>query len=337
MKLDVWPESESDRRLVQTREVLVNDGRVALCLIDCEDNGLLLERVFIDRDGARTIQRLDAGNEIQLMAFLQSDPYIDLLRDSYNRVLTTIRSVGQPSVPVAALPAHVSECRDELEVLALMRSICASNGGMECLYRWITVGEQDMVIESHVILAHCHPAWTQSYVHNHWVLNDPAVDYARHETAPLRGSDIKPYRDEHWFAQKAGVYGLNSNVFFPAHRRRDPMFGLLHVSSHMPSPEGEDLIWQNRQNLRGLAAELLEWRVMQLRQTAAQQFPLSTPEVVALRVIRRGGSAAHVAHELSITEREAYRLFRQINVKMGCGHIRVSAGAAQTYGLLGSI
>ena len=90
-----------------------------------------------------------------------------------------------------------------------------------------------------------------------------------------------------------------------------------------------------RSFLRALAADLLDWRMMRQQIGLIRQFDLTREYLTILWVIDRGGEAQHVASELDISIGAVYRLFRKINEKMDCRHIRASAHKAKQLGLLG--
>ncbi|AJX85568.1 autoinducer binding domain-containing protein [Burkholderia pseudomallei] len=242
--------------------------------------------------------------------------------------------VTTASAASVAQPEFAVECEHDGALLALMRRICASCGATQCFYHWFVVDEDTGEFTAHDLLIGGAPAWAQRYVHQHWYLNDPAVAHARDNTQPLRGSALAELRSDHWLNHYAQTQGLGSNVFFPAHRRDVSTFGLLHVAAPLPAPHGEDALWRNRRVLRGLANEMLEWRVVRRRRELAQELSLAAQDVLALRLVARGGGARHVAEELRLDERAVYQLFTAINRKMDSKHIKSSATKAKRLGLL---
>lgn len=316
------------------RHCVVDSKRISLGVRGDAALGYGLERRCQSPGEPVSVQHVDLQESVTVAAFMEHDPYAHQLGNVYRAVLGALDHREYRPME-AARPRWASECENERMLLTLMRSICEASGATNCFYHWFVLDEQTGDFESHHLLVGGAPAWAQRYVHRHWYLNDPAVAHARDSTEPLRGSALVSLPADHWLNQQAHDHGLCSNVFFPAHRRDDTMFGLLHVSAPLPAPQGEEPLWQDHRLLRGLANELLEWRVMQLRQKLSREFSLSYAEVQALRLVAHGGSARNVAEELKIGERAVYQVFTAINRKMNSKHIKSSASKAKQWRLLG--
>lgn len=315
------------------RQSFVDGKRISLAVRGNATRGFRLERRSASPGEPVSTQYLDLQDSTAVAAFIEHDPYAPQLTNDYRAVLP-LEAPQQQHPALGPQPEFASDCENERELLLLMRGICEALGASQCFYHWFVLDEQSIDFETHDLLVGGAPAWSQRYVHQHWYLNDPAAAHARDETRPLRGSALTSLPTSHWLRQQAQTHGMGSHVFFPAHRRDDPMFGLLHVSTPLAPPQGEDPLWRHRRTLTGLADELLDWRVTRVRQALARRLSLSSTEVQALRLIESGGSARHVAEELKIGERAVYQLFLTINRKMDSRHIRSSASKAKRYGLL---
>ncbi|AHI81971.1 autoinducer binding domain-containing protein [Burkholderia thailandensis] len=365
------PSSSSD--LARTRVGIVDGKRISLGVQGDALRGFVLERRCKSPGGPVSTQRVGLRDPAAVAAFVEHDPYAAQLGIDYRALLDVHRAAddanllgalaahdarhayaandvsGAGSTTERAAAAHAAsaasiapcaqpefavECEHDGALLALMRRICMSCGATQCFYHWFVVDEDAGEFTTHDLLIGGAPAWAQRYVHQHWHLNDPAVAHARDNTQPLRGSALAGLRPDHWLNHYARTQGLGSNVFFPAHRRDVSTFGLLHVATPQPSPHGEDALWRNRRVLRGLANEMLEWRVVRRRRELAQEFSLAAQDVLALRLVARGGGARHVAEELQLDERAVYQLFTAINRKMDSKHIKSSATKARRLGLL---
>lgn len=163
------------------------------------------------------------------------------------------------------------------------------------------------------------------------------LEYARNEHFPVRGLGTFAGSGGSWLGAEAHQHGLLNHVFFPANRGggNGRVFGLLHVGSDAPAPQGEERIWQGQRELRGLAEELLDWPSIRFSRTATLQYGLSDSERIILEWIRRGGDARHAAADLSVTQRQVYRLYKSIKKKLGLDDIRACARMAADVGLLG--
>ncbi|MET5116555.1 transcriptional regulator, partial [Burkholderia pseudomallei] len=65
-----------------------------------------------------------------------------------------------------------------------------------------------------------------------------------------------------------------------------------------------------------------------------QELSLAAQDVIALRLVARGGGARQVAEELRLDERAVYQLFTAINRNMDSKHIKSSATKAKRGGML---
>ncbi|KVL25449.1 hypothetical protein WS97_00585 [Burkholderia territorii] len=297
----------------------------------------MLRRTHQRFDGALAIQYVDATEERWFTEFAESDPHIDALTSAYFSLSARLRNARSEQVQADRQFNNISDCQTEADVLSLMRRVCERAGGTSCLYHWVRPGDDarggSPIYDTHVVLAGCQTAWVQMYERR--MATDPVMEYARTSTAPVRG--LRHFRGGQWFAQEAGMYGLRSNVFFPASRRDAAVFGLLHVSSHIAEPAIEERIWQNQRELRGLAEELLDWPAIQYRRAVTQRYMLTQRERAVLRWVFRGGDASHVASEFDLSVKQVYRIYRDIKTKMDRDDIRACARIAADGGLFDAL
>ncbi|WP_333968756.1 hypothetical protein [Burkholderia orbicola] len=321
-------------------EIPVRDGSIALRLVDGRERGVLLQRIHTRRDGSVVVLLFDGSDRAQLTEFLENDPYNEVLAPQYRAIVDSVEQRSHRTGSVRAI-ASVADCSSELDVLTLMRTVCATRGGTYALFHWLSMSTNSPVggatIDTHVILAACPPSWLQVYERR--VVTDPVLEYARSNVMPARGFESFGSSNGPWFAREAALYGLRSNVFLPANRGsgEGKVCGLLHVSSSEAPPTGENRIWQGQRELRGLAEELLDWPAIRFRRVAASRYQLSDAERIVLQWIRRGGDATHAAADLSLTQRQIYRLYKSIKIKMGRDDIRACARMASDAGLIDQI
>ncbi len=314
---------------MQIRHGVVEGRRISLAVRGESSRGFLLERRSRGEGEPLSTQRIGACDAAAIAAFVEHDPYRLQLVNEYRAVLAALDPYPASAVR-SAPPRFASECDDEGLLIDLMRRVCATYGATHCFFHLFFVDEDSGDVAAHDLLVGGAPAWAQRYVHEHWHINDPAAAHARDDTWPLRAASLSALPFDHWLKRQAPAHGLNGSVFFPAHRRDVPAFGVLHVDA----PQGDETLWQNRRLLRGLADELLEWQVTQRRRQLAGSLSLGAQEVLALSLVARGGGARHVAEELMLGERAVYQLFTAINRKMNCEHIKISANKARHLGLL---
>ncbi|MDR5781439.1 hypothetical protein QCE63_18740 [Caballeronia sp. LZ065] len=329
---------EAGGSMAGSQRAVVREGSVELRLDDAGDDEVMLQRVLTRGDGSVVVQLLPVSGVAELIEFRESDPYKEMLAQHYRTCLDAIAHRARAHGAVRP-PASVSECMSELDVSRLMRSVCQRHGGTFALFHWLSTtpgsAPSRAIYDTHVILAACSPGWLQTYVRR--VVTDPVLEYARNEHFPVRGLGTFAGSGGSWLGAEAHQHGLLNHVFFPANRggANGRVFGLLHVGSEGAAPAGEERIWQGQRELRGLAEELLDWPSIRFRRTAALQYRLSDSERIILEWIRRGGDARHAAADLSVTQRQVYRLYKSIKKKLGLDDIRACARMAADVGLLG--
>ncbi len=323
--------------VLMTRHVMIEQTRITFRLRRAPSAGFVLERESINSQGSATIQFVPFGENPVTRTFIDGDPYTEKLQGAYHLLLNEAerQSVHGASVGGARL-ANIADASNEAQLFEPVHRACAAAGAENWFYYWFTLDANEHDIVRQDILVGGNGAWPQLYTFRHGYLSDPAVAYARADASPARRSQL--YRllpRDHWLNVDASAYEIQAGVFFPAHHRTRSTFGLLHVSTSLREAGAEERLWENRPLLRALAADLLDWRMMRQQSGLIRQFDLTQEYLTILWVIDRGGEAQHVASELGISIGAAYRLFRRINEKMDCRHIRASAHKARQLGLLG--
>ncbi|AIO70456.1 autoinducer binding domain-containing protein [Burkholderia oklahomensis] len=330
----VFPIERAQVDVAQERKGVVGDKQISLRVCGEAAQGYLLERHHAAPREPSFVQRVNLFDGATVASFIEHDPYSAELKSLYRAVIDVPENAQRSFEDKAIQPEFASECISESGLLTVMRNTISECGATNCFYHYFRIDEKTGNLKNHELLIGGTPVWAHRYVHRHWYLNDPAIAHARNDTRPLRVSTLATLPSDHWLNQQAQFLGLTSNVFFPAHRRDDDMIGLLHVSSPLPPAQGEEILWRNRRTLRGLATEMLEWKVTAQRQMLAREMSLNHRELVALRLVDRGGNARHVAEELKLEEHAVYQLFTSINKKMNSGHIKTSAKKAKQFGFL---
>lgn len=293
-------------------------------------SGDIVERKLF-RDDEVSTQYICIGDDANLKEFINGDPLVDVV--DYRRILA---DASEQVMSPDASPAGIEDCRNEADLLALIKRIGYKAGASHCFYHWFTADEQTAAIRTHDLLVGGSGAWAQRYVRYSRHLGDPAVEHARRNSAPLRDSGISTLSDNHWFHRESELLGIKSHIFFPAHRRSHTMFGMLHIGVCQSSPDGDSLPWENRNTLRALAGDLLDWRIERHIRNLILDLGLTPTELTALRLTAHGGTARHVGEHLGLDERVIYALFQGIDRKMGCRNIRASTKKAAHLGILES-
>lgn len=319
-----------------TRHVTIEQTRITFRLRRMPGAGFVLERESTSRHGSATVQIVPFGENPVTRTFIDGDPYTEKLQGVYHLLLNETKrqsGYGAPASPNP--PTNIVDASNEAQLFELVHRTCAAAGADNWFYYWFTLDANERDIVRQDILVGGNGAWPQLYTFRHGYLADPAVAYARADASPARRSSL--YRllpRDHWLNVDASAYEIQAGVFFPAHHRTRSTFGLLHVSTSVRETNSEERLWESRPFMRALAADLLDWRMMRQQRGLIRQFDLTQEHLTILWVIDRGGEAQHVASELDISIGAVYRLFRRINEKMECRHIRASAHKARQLGLL---
>ncbi|MGG1948390.1 autoinducer binding domain-containing protein [Trinickia sp. NRRL B-1857] len=325
-------------------DVQVLKDRVILRLVRGLDAQYVLEHHLVRIDGTRLIQVLSLAESAVLEEFIAADPYGEHLRTQYDSIgrlcgELTNRYTAHRLVPSDKLDAlkdvgAIAACSSESEVMAIAARVLAQCGGQSYTYRWLRIDEKTGAIGFQRTLVGCHPAWLHTYAKRQWYKKDPFVEYARRNGSPARSSDVSVFGNEHWGREEASRYGFRSTIVCPAHPASGPSIGLLQVGNELPSEEGEQALWQHRVLFRALADEMLDWGIARRRSEEASRVALEPRELVALRLLRDGRTAFHVAENLGVSERTAYGIFRKINDKLGVSHIARAVEMAAERGLI---
>lgn len=337
-----WSENRAGDFLFDA-DVCVLKDRVILRVTCGPDGPCVLQHHLVRFDGTTLIQILPLAESATFKDFVAADPYGDHLRAQYesigricdeqmNRGPVRRRDFRDKLDALAEIGA-IASCSTEAEVMTIAGRVLSQLGGRAYTYRWLQVDEKGAMALQRCLVG-CHPAWLHTYIKHQWYRRDPFVEYARRNGAPALSSDIDALGNDHWGRDVASRYGFRSTVVCPAHSPSGTAIGLLQVGNELPPMEGEQLLWQHRVLFRALAEEMLDWGIARQRIEEASRIALEPRELTALRLLRNGRTACHVAESLGVSERTAYGIFRKINDKLGVSHIARAVELAAERGLI---
>lgn len=325
----------------------IGNERVRLRLYRTAGGLSIVDRQSLRSDGVSFSQVLEIEDSAALYDFATSDPYalrLEHIYSSMHQKYEEARSnqsereaVNLPPDPVQAIH-RIASRKTEGDLLVLARSIAITLGGGDFIFQWsqfssAKAGVFDLLDSRYLV--GCRPSWLQQYIAKLWYMNDPVVQYARHNVEPIVTSRIHIHRTDHWFVTQGRDHGLYHGVVAPVHTPANGVVGILYVSAPSPTPEAEDRLWANKVLLRALAAELLDWRVAQTRIKATAQTDLSDEETLALQTLHSGGDATHVADQLGLSVHTVYKtIFQRINQKLGVTRIKDAVSKAERLGLV---
>lgn len=326
-------------------DVRILRDRVVLRLFEGRDSSCVLEHRVVRGDGTTLTQVLCLADGATLQEFATADPYGDHLRLQYQSIdrvhreqLSRCMAPQRPRLgdldPIIEEIGRVRSCTSEGELMSIANRVLSRLEGRSYTYRWVQVDSKTDAVVSQRCLVGCNPGWFHAYFKYQWYRNDPFVEYGRRNGTPTRSSDIVALGNDHWARDVAGRFGLRSSVICPAHSPSSSSFGLLQVGNELAPHEGEGALWKHRVLFRALAEEMLDWGIARQRSDELSRAELDQRELAALRLLRAGRTAIHVAESLGISERTAYGIFRKINDKLGVSHIARAVDAAAERGLI---
>ena len=325
-------------------DVRILKDRVVLRLTRWLHTPCLLEHHLIRADGTKFIQVLSLTDSATLQEFAAADPYSIHLHAQYGAIGRIHHEQTRSGiVQRRALPHEhdalgeigaIASCASEAEILASMGRVLFPLAGRSFTYRWLEIDDKTGAIVAQRCLIGCHPGWMHTYIKHQWYRKDPFVEYARRNGPPARSPQIAALGDDHWGRDVAASYGFRSEVLCPAHPPSGRIIGLLQVGNELPPTEGEPALWQHRVLFRALADEMLDWGAERQRLEEVSRIDLEPRELIALRLLRAGRKACHVAENLGVSERTIYGIFGKINDKLGVSHIVRAVEVATEKGLI---
>ena len=234
--------------------------------------------------------------------------------------------------------SKLAECRTEAEATSQTTSIVRHLDAQSFVYLTVLPPGWNSVEESYRYFIGCKPEWCATYSSRKWMMNDPFLEYARTNTAPVAGSKIKPASTGQLAMLKASAeLGFRSGLVVPTHtsmgaRRR---LGLLYIGSELQPEIGEPLLLKNRGQFILLGFELLCWWNNRLRQQAMRKYSLIDEEIELLQLSKAGKVAREIAAILDIRAPAVYRKLDAIKEKFNVDKIEQAVTEADAAGLLG--
>jgi DNA-binding CsgD family transcriptional regulator len=225
---------------------------------------------------------------------------------------------------------------DESDIFFCTKSIVEELGGKWFVFASLHPRDQSPDRITHRFLIGCLPSWCQAYNANMWYLNDPYLEYARTNTAPILGRDMKPQtRGQREMLEAASENGFRSTYVIPQHGSEKGRMGLLYIGSDEPAEIGEPKLAKERKNFRSLAGELLDWSSACIKNETIARYGFSVDEIKVLEYVKNGFGAGDIARDLGKSVWFVYDVFRGINKKIGVKHISSAVQFAGEHGFWG--
>ena len=189
---------------------------------------------------------------------------------------------------------------------------------------------------SYRFLLACDPTWCFEYENRHWYADDPWLDYACHHSEPACASTIfaqtKAQQDVLSLAER---FGFRSAVIVPAPSSVGlGRAGVLCLGSSTPAFFEADGFITLRTVARGLAMELHEWWIAQLRREVIDEAELTETDLKLVQWEWQGLNSKQIGNILGMGPASVDSRFQRLNLKLGVPNRRAAAKLAAEYGLI---
>ncbi|KLD78886.1 hypothetical protein FZ025_17165 [Xanthomonas hyacinthi] len=228
---------------------------------------------------------------------------------------------------------QISSCGSEFDLHLLLRAIFAEVGVDSYFFTTIFNPEEGGSNSSVRFLIGCHPRLIQLYQDRKWFMNDPVVEYAKSNTAPMSMESLSyASTGQRELRDAIRAFGYHGGVIIPVHTGSTKRGGLLCLWACKDKDVGD--LMDSRVILRSMAMELLEWWVRNLKQEAIIRFKLTDREIKIMRLTRRGYDASNIATEIGVSTKVIYAKTKSIRDKLNAENLRKALNLIDAYGLL---
>ena len=232
----------------------------------------------------------------------------------------------------------LSDCMTEGEANDFTSDVIQMLGAQWFVYTTMLPPHHNKVDESFRFFIGCRQELCEIYSRRMWMMNDPFFEYARTNSAPVAGSQVKartPGQQE--LMRVSAEYGFRSGLVVPTHTSMasSRRMGLLYVGSELPVDVGEPMLMRKRVQFGALGMELLLWWSNRLKNQAMRKFSLIDEEVEILQLSKKGKVASEIAAFYDINLSTTYKRLNMIKEKFNVDKIEQAVIEADSQGLLG--
>jgi DNA-binding CsgD family transcriptional regulator len=190
--------------------------------------------------------------------------------------------------------------------------------------------------ESYRLLLACDPQWCVEYEQLARFTDDPWLNYARHHSEPVRGSEIETESStERALVELAERFGFRSSVVVPAPSSAGlSRLGVLCLGSSWPGYFEADGYVEFKVVARSVAMELHEWWIARLKDDLILAAQLTESDLALLAHERQGHGTKAIARLLGTSTGAIDSRFQRIIAKLGVPNRKAAARLAAEYGLI---
>lgn len=235
---------------------------------------------------------------------------------------------------VSDIVQRVTAAADEAEALDLLAEAARRLGADVAAF--VSFIRDDGSHESYRFLLACDAVWCREYEKHAWYANDPWLLYALNHSEPARASEIAAgAKQQRMVVDLAAQFGFRSAVIVPAPSSGGlSRVGVLCLGSATPGFFEAEGFVPLKVAARGLAMELHEWWIAQIKRELIADARITEDDLVLLHHERLGHSTKAIAAELDTSPSSIDSRFQRVNQKLGVPNRRAAANLAAEYGLI---
>jgi DNA-binding CsgD family transcriptional regulator len=231
---------------------------------------------------------------------------------------------------------ELEQCATEDDANSLTMQVVRQLGADWFVYATLLPPELNKADESFHYFIGCREELCDIYRQRMWKMNDPFLEYALSNSAPILGSKVKLATPGQAEILRTGAdLGFRSGLVVPTHTSMgNKRLGLLYIGSELPPQDGEPMLWQRRGQFVALGHELLQWWNTRLRHQAMRKYSLVKEEIEILQLVRKGKVASEIAAIYDVKVSAIYRKWESLKEKLDVEKIEHAVIVAESIGLL---
>lgn len=235
---------------------------------------------------------------------------------------------------VARLALRLTSERDAAEVTAILDEVCTAIGADAAAFA--TFVRDDESYESYRFILACDPAWCLQYEIGACYMHDPWLAYVRRSAEPTLAKHIPVCTGaERTVVKLAEDFGFRSALVVPAQAPQGlTRLGALCLGSATNHFFETDELPAVSFAATGLAAQLHEWQIKQLRMELLARVDVTEAELELLRHEREGRKSKQVAQLIGCSWQSVDSRWQRLNAKFNVTSRVAAARIAAEYGLI---
>jgi Autoinducer binding domain len=207
--------------------------------------------------------------------------------------------------------------------------------GAECA-TFLCFIRDDALLSSYRCLHVGDPAWSAEYARGEWFADEPWLEYAMHESEPVRAHEVEAKSPRHnAFIANAAELGYAGALIVPSPSPQgQSRVGVLYLGSSVAAAFDGPSYPTVRLLARSLAMELHGWMRRSIRDDLMRRANITSEDIDLLRHELAGHSSKVIATTLNTEAKTIDCRFQRVSAKLGAPNRRSAVRVAKLYGLL---